>query len=320
MHSSAPSPAPLVDSFQRQITYLRLSVTDRCDLRCTYCMPEDMRFLPPKDLLSIDEIEAICLNLNAFGVDELRLTGGEPLLRHDFDAIVQRLARISWSKWGLTTNALLLESKLPLLDEMGLKSINVSLDSLNPDRFASLTRRGKLEPVLQALRTAQRRGFSIKINCIVFRSVNDDEWEDFIRFSEGEGIEVRFLELMKVGPGYWDHEERFVPVDHMLEKLQRLTDLTSLPVADDSTSFVFRTAGGGKIGFIASESKPFCNSCSRLRLSAKGQLRACLFSEEGIMLKGMHSEDYPELLRKLLPMKPAYRLDHIHQPMNQIGG
>jgi GTP 3',8-cyclase len=201
-----------------------------------------------------------------------------------------------------------------------LRSINVSLDSLRPQRFTELTRRGQLAPVLSAIRAARQRGFSVKVNCVIFKGVNDDEWPEFIHLAESEDIEVRFLELMKVGPGYWNHEERFVPADHMLEKIQRLTQITPIQVSEDSTSFVFSTMGGGKIGFIASESKPFCNHCSRLRLTAQGQLRACLFSENGIALKGASAESYPALLKQLMPMKPTYRLDHIHQPMNQIGG
>lgn len=312
--------AALVDGHGRKLHKLRVQLTDACNFRCVYCMPEDMRFMPPRELLSPAEIESICQHLHAHGVDELRLTGGEPLVRPEFEAIVAKLARIPWKHWGLTTNGLLLEGKLAFMQDQGLTSVNVSLDTLRSDRFAALTRRGKLEPVLKAILAAKKRGFAVKVNCIVFKQINDDELLDFARFSEEQGIEVRFLELMKVGPGHWNHEDRFVPADHMIERLQREMDLIPVPVPLDSTSFVFRTSAGGRIGFIASESKPFCGHCSRLRLTATGSLRACLFSEQGVQLRGEPSHRYPELLQELLPMKPTHRLDHIHQPMNQIGG
>lgn len=319
---AAPTEArqQLIDPHGRHFHKLRVQLTDACNFRCVYCMPEDMRFLPQRDLLSPEEIAAICGQLHAHGVDELRLTGGEPLLRPDFDTIVTKLAPIPWAQWGLTTNGHGLENKLDLLRDQGLTSINVSLDSLQPERFAALTRRGQIEPVLKAILAANQKGFKVKLNCIIFRQINDDELIDFARFSETHGIEVRFLELMKVGPGHWNHADRFVPADQMIERLKREMDLIPVAVPKDATAFVFRTSGGGRIGFIASESKPFCGDCSRLRLTATGNLRACLFSEQGVPLRHEPAHRYPELLRRLLPMKPTQRIDHIHQPMNQIGG
>jgi GTP 3',8-cyclase len=311
---------PLVDSHGRKLHKLRVQLTDACNYRCVYCMPEDMRFHAPRDLLTPEEIENLCLALHGFGVDEIRLTGGEPLIRPEFETIVTRLARIPWARFGLTTNGSYLASKLDFMADVGLTSVNVSLDTLQADRFANLTRRGKLAPVLDAILAARRRDFSVKVNCIVFRGLNDDELLDFARFSEQYGIEVRFLELMKVGPGQWNHADRFVAADTLIERLQTEMELIPVTVPDDATAFVYRTPGGGRLGFIASESRPFCGSCSRLRLTATGQLRACLFSEEGVQLRGADPLDIPDLLHALLPMKPTHRLDHIHQPMNQIGG
>ncbi len=310
----------LVDSHGRKLHKLRIQLTDACNFRCVYCMPEDMRFQSQKSLLTPTEFENLARALHAFGVDEIRLTGGEPLLSPDFNDIATRLSRLPWKKFGLTTNGWHLEEKLDLLASIGLTSINVSLDSLREDRFASLTRRGKIDPVLRGIFAARARGFTVKINCIVFRDINDDELFDFAVFSEQHGVEVRFLELMKVGPGHWNHAERFIPAATLIERLRLEYELIEVPVPEDATAFVFRTPGGGKLGFIASESQPFCGTCSRLRLTATGVLRACLFSEEGVMLRGRDPLDFPELLQKLMPMKPSHRLDHIHQPMNQIGG
>jgi len=310
----------LVDAHGRRLHKLRIQLTDACNYRCVYCMPEDMRFQSPQALLTPSEIENLSLALHAHGVDEIRLTGGEPLIRPEFPDIAARLAKIPWRGFGLTTNGHYLSRHLDFLADIGLTSINISLDTLRPDRFAKVTRRGNLALVLDAILAARARNFTLKINCILFKGVNDDELSDFAQFSAEHGIEVRFLELMKVGPGHWNHAERFIAAADLIDRLKSEMDLIPLPVPNDATAFVFRTSGGGRLGFIASESQPFCGACSRLRLTATGQLRACLFSEAGVDLRGCDPLDLPELLQTLLPMKPTHRLDHIHQPMNQIGG
>jgi len=279
-----------------------------------------MRFMPPRDLLSVTEMVSMVGALHEMGVDELRVTGGEPTLRPEFDAIMKGIAQYSWKQLGLTTNGILLKGKLPLLKDLGVKALNISLDSLDEARFNEITRRKHFQLVLNSILAAKAAGFAVKVNCIVFRGMNDHEIPDFIRFSENNQIEVRFLELMKVGPGYWNHPERFVSAQEMMDTIRLKEELISVAVAKDSTSFVFTTHKGARIGFIASESQPFCGQCSRLRLSANGVLRACLFSEQGENLRGMDPLDYPEILARVMNLKPISRIHHIHQPMNQIGG
>lgn len=283
-------------------------------------MPEGTRFIPPAGLLSPDEIERICATLQDLGVEEIRVTGGEPTVRAEFDDILTRLARIPWKRFGLTSNGYLLASKLDLLRDLGCRNLNISLDSLAEETFLAITRRPHFRAVLASILKARDMGFNVKVNAIVFRGINDGELSAFRRFSEAEGIEVRFLELMKVGPADQEHGKRFVPADEMIRVLQADTSLIPERVEADSTSFVYRTAGGGRLGFIASETKPFCGACSRLRLSATGKLRSCLFSDTGVSLKGREPADYPDLLREVMALKPTGRLPRIPQPMNQIGG
>lgn len=283
-------------------------------------MPESQEFLPPSELLSVDEIGAICSVLATMGIDEIRVTGGEPTLRPQFDAIMETLATVPWRKFALTTNGFLLSEKLPLLERVGCRSVNVSLDSLDESRFRTITGSPHHRKIVSAILQAKAMGFEVKINTIVFKGINDDELGAFLDFAEKHGVEVRFLELMRVGPSIQSHQERFMPAREMIAKLGPECDLQPLDSAPDSTSFSFRTRGGGRIGFIASESQPFCGACSRLRLSATGKLRSCLFSDTGLELRGRDPLDYPEILQEVMAMKPTGRLPRIHQPMNQIGG
>lgn len=299
---------------------LRVQLTDACNFRCFYCMPEGMRFHPARELLSPAEIAGICRNLHGMGVEELRVTGGEPTVRPGFDRIMSLLGEIPWAKFGLTSNGFLLKPKLPLLQEAGCRHLNISLDSLDAERFRAITGSSGFADVMDAILSARAMGFDVKINVIVFRGLNDRELPDFARFSAEHDVEVRFLELMKVGPADARHAELFVPADEMLARLGESADLVPETVPFDSTAFAFRTSAGARLGFIASESKPFCGACSRLRLSATGRLRACLFSEAGVELRGKDVFDYPEILRRVMALKPEGRLPRILQPMNQIGG
>lgn len=310
----------LIDPHGRGIRKLRVQLTDACNFRCFYCMPLGTPFRPSRSLMTESEIGAICTALHDLGIEEVRVTGGEPTIRPGFDGIMARLAAIPWRKFGLTTNGHVLESKLPLLRDLGCRHLNVSLDSLDPERFRSITGGGAFRPVVDGILAAKTMGFEVKINAIVFRGLNDGELPAFADFSAREGIEVRFLELMRVGPSADRHDERFVPADEMIATLSRAEELLPVPTPEDSTSFVFRTARGARLGFIASESKPFCGACSRLRLSATGKLRSCLFSDTGVELRGKDPLDFPELVREVMGMKPAGRLPQILQPMNQIGG
>jgi cyclic pyranopterin phosphate synthase len=283
-------------------------------------MPEGTRFHPAQHLLSPDEIGDIAGALAQLGLEEVRVTGGEPTVRPEFDAIMTRLAGIPWKKFGLTTNGYLLSSKLPILKESGCRNLNVSLDSLDADRFRTITGGGNFRKVHAAILEAKSLGFEVKVNAIVFRGINDDELSAFARFSAEHGIEVRFLELMRVGPAIGEYGTKFLPAAEMIRRLREDEELLPVESPEDSTSFGFRTARGGRLGFIASESQPFCGSCSRLRLSATGKLRSCLFSDTGVELRGRDRLDYPEILREVMALKPTGRLPRIPQPMNQIGG
>lgn len=310
----------LRDPHGRSIRKLRIQLTDACNFRCVYCMPVGTRFLPHSSLLSPSEFAAIGGALNALGIEEIRITGGEPTVRPEFEAILEALSAFPWKAFGLTSNGHLLGPKLPFLKAIGCTAINISLDSLDAETFRAVTRSQAFETVLSAVLSARDLGFRVKLNVVVIRGLNVGELADFARFSEAEGVEVRFLELMKVGPGAEDHATRFVPAAEMIETLRETTELVPVQVAADSTSFVYRTSGGGRLGFIASESQPFCGACSRLRLSATGKLRSCLFSDTGVELRGRDPLDYPEILREVMALKPEGRLPRILQPMNQIGG
>lgn len=310
----------LNDEHGRHIHKVRVQLTDACNFRCLYCMPENMRFQAPAALLSPLEIAGICGALSGLGIDEIRVTGGEPTVRPEFDEIMTGLAAWPWRKFGLTSNGFLLADKLPLLRDLGCRHINISLDSLDESRFAAITRRPHFRKVIAAILKAAAMGFEVKLNAVISRGQNDDELHAFLLFAEEHGVEVRFLELMRVGPSVTDHDALFVPAREMIDTLSGFTELRPEPVAADSTSFNFRTTKGARIGFIASESKPFCGTCSRLRLTSTGKLRACLFSEAGLDLRGRDPLDYPEILREVMAMKPTGRLPHVLQPMNQIGG
>jgi GTP 3',8-cyclase len=311
----------LIDPSGRVMRKLRVSLTDACQYRCFYCMPDSPAFTRNTDLLSAGEYRAICGELVERGIEELRVTGGEPTVRPEFREIMTTLAQIPARRLSLTSNGQLLERHLGFLRDIGCDHLNISLDSLDPGRFERMTGGGDFRKVMACIEAAAAMDFRVKINAVVFRGVNDDELADFARWSEAAGIEVRFLEYMKIGPGHREHwEKRFIAADGMIAALRRDFVLLPAAVPADSTSFVFDTPGGGRLGFIASESRPFCGSCSRLRLSATGVLRSCLMSERGVSLRSVPPSGYDEILPAVLAMKPGGRLDHVDQAMHEIGG
>ena len=310
----------LQDTHGRHIHKLRIQLTDACNFRCFYCMSEATSFLPVNSLLSPSEIIQISQTVFHLGVDEIRVTGGEPTLRPEFDEIMTKLSTLPWKKFGLTTNGLLLGEKLPLLKQLGCDSINISMDSLQESTFNAITRRPHFQKVYSNVLKAAEMGFSVKVNVVVARGRNDHELFAFLHFAQEHGIEVRFLELMRVGPSIAEHERLFISAEEMIARIKTRYDLHPIESPKDSTSFGFQTDHGAKLGFIASESKPFCSTCSRLRLAATGKLRACLFSDQGINLRGKDPLDYPEILREVMGMKPVGRISEVHESMNQIGG
>ncbi len=313
-------PWQLSDQHGRVMKKLRVQLLDACQMRCTYCMPENPVFLPKNKLLHSDEIASIVSNLVALGITELRVTGGEPLLRPDFQVIIQKLSKLPAASFGITTNAALLRKHLDFLKDTPFRHLNISLDSLQEERFFAITRTHTFKTVLANVLQARDLGFAVKINTVIMKGVNDDELLDFVRFASQENLEVRFLEYMKVGPATPAFDARFLSAAAMRQIITKEDALVPLPTPNDATARRFESKSGARLGFIASESEPFCGGCSRLRLSATGKLRACLFSEEGIDLRGKRVEEYPEIVKKVITFKPYSRIVSIEESMNAIGG
>lgn len=310
----------LTDAHGRTMRKLRVQLTDVCNFRCFYCMPQNVRFAPSETLLPPGELIGMVAGLVRLGISEIRLTGGEPLARKEFSQFVEGIGKLPLEKFGLTTNGYWLEEWLPVLKEHGCMHLNVSIDSLRAERFNAITLSSHFDRVLAATLRAKEMGFPVKINVVLLRGRNDDEIVDFAAFSARHRIPVRFLEYMKIGPSRDRYAELFISAGAVIERLRSQTELTPLQSEPDATAFSFRTGEGAELGFIASESRPFCSSCSRLRLSARGMLRACLMSEAGISLAGVPESEFGSVLQRVLPMKPIGRLPEIAQPMNQIGG
>lgn len=273
----------IVDTLNRPLKDLRISVTDRCNFRCTYCMPFDEYVWIAKDeILTFEEIDRLARIFIGLGVEKIRLTGGEPLLRKDLHRLVERLAIIdSLKELCLTTNGAMLDEQASLLKASGLKRINVSLDTLDPEKFKRIVKRGNLSKVLKGLFAAQTQGFhSIKINTVVERGVNDDEIISLLEFSRSHGFDIRFIEYMDVGNSNSWRSQKMVSKEEILDRIGSVFSITKVgrdrgraPAVD------YRFAkGGGGVGVIASVTEPFCGGCSRARLTADGKFVTCLFS------------------------------------------
>ncbi|HVS39696.1 MAG TPA: GTP 3',8-cyclase MoaA [Gemmataceae bacterium] len=274
--------SPLVDSFGRVHNNLRISVTDRCNLRCVYCMAEDVVFMDRAELLTFEEITHFVRVAAPLGIDKIRLTGGEPLMRRDLDRLVRLIVEIPGVRdVGLTTNGLLLAEHAQALFDAGLRRINISLDTLDPDRFRQVARRDGLERVLHGVAAAKKAGFHpIKVNAVCIRGVNDQDVVPLARYAREHGLGLRFIEYMPIGAEAWERD-KVLFAHEILERIER--EIGSLDPAPDydprapAMDFIY-TDGGGTVGVIASVSRPFCRSCNRLRLTAEGKLRNCLFA------------------------------------------
>ena len=273
---------PLIDSFGRRHNNLRISVTDRCNIRCVYCMPENPQFLARNLLLSFEEIERFVRIVAPLGIDKIRLTGGEPLVRRDLSILVARIAAIPGIKdIGLTTNGILLASMAKPLWDAGLRRINVSLDTMDTDRFQQLTRRPGLEQVIEGILAAKAAGFDpVKINAVAMRGSTEDDIVPLARFAREQGLEMRFIEYMPLDSGLWEREKVLFAAE-ILDRLSREIG-PLVPAADQDPRAPAidhdYVDGGGRVGLIASVSRPFCMSCNRVRLTSDGKLRNCLFS------------------------------------------
>lgn len=274
----------LIDTFGRIHNNLRISVTDRCNLRCTYCMPEDVTWMDRGELLSFEEITRFVEVATTLGVDKIRLTGGEPLLRHCLTDLVQMIAGIPGVRdLGLTTNALLLKDQAQPLRSAGVHRLNISLDTLRPDVFRQISRRDGLEKVLAGIDAALSVNFhSIKLNACVVRDINDADIVPLAKYAQERKIEMRYIEYMPIGAEPWERHKA-VLAHEILDKLE--LEFGPMRPAEHydpkAPAMEFRSADGGlKIGIIASISRPFCRSCNRIRLTADGKLRHCLFALE----------------------------------------
>ena len=277
---------PLIDTFGRVHDNLRISVTDRCNIRCFYCMPETgVKFMPREELLTFEEIERVARVAAQLGVTKIRVTGGEPLLRRDLPALIERLLRIPGIRdLALTTNAVLLEEFAPDLYAAGLRRLNIHLDTLDRARFEKITRRDDLPAVMRGIETAQRLGFGpIKINIVAVKDLIEPDVVPMALFCRENGFEPRFIEFMPLDAQHLWERERVLTAAQMIETISReVCPLTPVPDADPrAPATEYRYAdGSGSVGFIASVTKPFCLNCNRLRLTSEGKLRYCLFAIE----------------------------------------
>ena len=279
-----PVAVPLVDPYNRTVRDLRISITDRCNFRCTYCMPQEgMKWLPREEVLSYEELTRVArVCVERFGFDSIRITGGEPTVRAHLPVLIGRLAELGVDL-AMTTNGATLAHQAADLARAGLRRVNISCDSLRRDRFTAITGRDALDRVLEGIDAALVAGLDpVKVNCVLVRGVNDDEIVDFARFGRDRGVEIRFIEWMPLdGGGQWD-SSAVVPASEIVAALHAAHPLVTLdgrPPGDAAPAETYTYADGvGRVGVIASVTRQFCDTCDRIRLTAEGQLRNCLFA------------------------------------------
>ncbi|MBV9347890.1 MAG: GTP 3',8-cyclase MoaA [Pseudolabrys sp.] len=284
------APRPLIDPFQRAITYLRVSVTDRCDFRCVYCMSEHMAFLPKADLLTLEELDRLCSAFVAKGVKKLRLTGGEPLVRRGVMTLVGSLSRHLASggleELTLTTNASQLAKYANELKGHGVERINVSLDTLDPAKFRAITRWGDLDQVMRGIDAAQTAGLRIKINTVALKGVNDDEFNDLIAWAHGRGMDLTLIEVMPLGEIGEGRIDQYLPLSMVRARIaERFTLQESGYSTGGPARYVTVKETGGRLGFITPMTHNFCESCNRVRITCTGTLYMCLGQEDAADLR-----------------------------------
>ena len=280
----------LVDPFGRAVTYLRVSVTDRCDFRCGYCMAEDMVFLPKANVLTLEELERVCSAFVARGVRKLRMTGGEPLVRRNimwlFKSLGRHLETGALDELTVTTNGSQLGKYAGELMEAGVRRINVSLDTLDSDKFTSITRWGKLETVMSGLQAAKAAGLGVKINAVALRGINDDEFATLVRWCGDQGFDLTFIEVMPMGEIGETRLDQYVPLSMVRADLMEHFTLTDI---DDDTGgparYVRVAETGGRVGFITPMTHNFCEACNRVRLTCTGTLYMCLGQQDAVDLR-----------------------------------
>jgi cyclic pyranopterin phosphate synthase len=292
----------LVDPFGRHVTYLRVSVTDRCDFRCVYCMAENMTFLPKKDLLTLEELDRLCTAFVARGVRKLRITGGEPLVRKNimwlFEALSRHLKSGALDELTLTTNGSQMPRFAKQLADCGVKRVNVSMDTLDPQKFKEITRWGDFNQVMAGIDAAREAGLAVKINAVALKGVNEDEYDDMIRWAHGRGMDLTLIEAMPMGDIDGDRTDQYLPLSIVRARLMDNWTLEDIPYKTGGPArYVEVKETGGRIGFITPMTHNFCESCNRVRVTCTGTLYMCLGQDDAADLRApLRAEDSDTLL------------------------
>ncbi|MEM7022215.1 MAG: GTP 3',8-cyclase MoaA [Pseudomonadota bacterium] len=316
----------MIDPFDRQISYVRVSVTDRCDFRCVYCMAENMAFLPKKDLLSLEELDRLCSAFVDLGVKKIRLTGGEPLVRRNIMSLIESLGRHLRSgaleELTVTTNGSQLARFAGALREHGVRRVNVSLDTLDPAKFLAITRWGKYEAVMAGIEAAKEAGLHVKINTVALRGVNDDELDRMIAWCGSEGFDLTLIETMPLGDIDGDRTDQYLPLSLVRAQLLSRWTLTDLPDRTGGPArYVRIEETGGRLGFITPLTHNFCESCNRVRVTCTGKMYMCLGQEdEADLCTPLRASESDQLLRDAIldgisrkPRGHDFVIDRRHQ-------
>ena len=285
--------ASMIDPFGRLVSYLRVSVTDRCDFRCVYCMSENMTFLPKKDLLTLEELERLCAIFVRLGVKKLRITGGEPLVRRNIMSLFGGLGAMldgdGLEELTLTTNGSMLSKYADDLAAAGVRRVNISLDTLDPGKFLEITRWGRFDRVMEGLTAAEQAGLKVKINAVAMKGVNDDELVDMVAWSHERGHDITFIEVMPMGEvGEHTRLDQYLPLSQVRRNLAARYTLSDIPLDTGGPArYVQAAETGGRIGFITPLTHNFCESCNRVRLTCTGTLYMCLGQDDAVDLRAV---------------------------------
>ena len=317
--------APLVDQFQRRITYLRLSVTDRCDLRCSYCMPERQTFLPRAEVLSLEELHEMALGFIARGITKIRLTGGEPLVRRDMIELVQALGRKlgdGLEELTMTTNATRLAEFAEPIRAAGVRRINISLDTLDRERFAKLARRDSLPQVLEGIAAAKAAGLKVKLNTVALKGINEEEIPDLVTWAHGQQFDLTLIEVMPLGEVEEDRFDHYLPLSAVREQLEQRWTLSETDHRTGGPArYVDVAETGGRLGFITPLTNNFCDGCNRIRVTATGQMYPCLGGNERIDLRAaLRSGDPAVALDDALDVAMKIKPERHHFVIDRPGG
>ena len=329
----------MIDPHGRAITYLRVSVTDRCDLRCAYCMAEDMVFLPKRQILSLEELEQVCAAFIRLGTRKLRITGGEPLVRRDvmtlFRRLGTRLGEGGLNELTLTTNGTQLVKYAATLHESGVRRVNVSLDTLDPGRFAAITRQGRIGPVLEGIAAAKAVGLAVKINAVAMRGVNEDDFDQLIAWCGAQGFDLCLIETMPMGEIDADRSEQYLPLSIVRSRLRRHWTLQETEYRTGGPARYYDVAETGRrLGFITPMTHNFCESCNRVRLTCTGTLYMCLGQDDAaefrpLLREGASDAAMEGAIRAAIARKPKghdFQISRhseatvIARPMSRTGG